>query len=226
MDFIGLVMILTGAYLLWTSGTNRKPVDLAKAAISDPANVGDAITNAVTYTTPTNLDVYPQAYTTAGAGAAISNALVGALAALTPATGTTSDVSLLSATSATGGASTGTGAASGGSYGAAAVAWARTQLGKPYLWGASGPNAYDCSGLVSAAYKAAGHDIGRVTTASILASTTNFPTVAKADMQAGDLLFPYAGHVALVVDSGTMLEARGTVRLTPITSIMTIRRVK
>ncbi len=46
---------------------------------------------------------------------------------------------------------------------ATAIAFAKAQLGKPYLWGAAGPDAYDCSGLVYAAYAAAGVRIARTT---------------------------------------------------------------
>src|SRR5271166_6253091 len=44
---------------------------------------------------------------------------------------------------------------------AAAIAYARSELGKPYLWGGAGPDAFDCSGLVMMAYRAAGIDIAR-----------------------------------------------------------------
>ena len=43
---------------------------------------------------------------------------------------------------------------------ATAIAFAKAQLGKPYQWGAAGPDAYDCSGLVYAAYAAAGIRLG------------------------------------------------------------------
>ena len=46
---------------------------------------------------------------------------------------------------------------------ATAIAFAVRQVGKPYQWGATGPNAYDCSGLVYAAYAAAGIHIARTT---------------------------------------------------------------
>lgn len=214
MDFIGLCMILTGAYLLWASATNRRPGDLAKQVIADPKNAPKAVASAETYGMPTNLDVHPQAYATAGTGTAVSNALAGALAGAASAAGASDGVSTASLLSA-----------STGGYGAAAVASARTQLGKPYLWGAAGPGAYDCSGLVSWAYKQAGHDIGRITTATVLASPRTFPKVDRASMQVGDLLFPYPGHMGMVIDQSTFIEARGEVRISPIKTIMTIRRV-
>jgi peptidoglycan DL-endopeptidase CwlO len=60
-------------------------------------------------------------------------------------------------------ASGGAGAPSGAA--ARAVAFARAQLGKPYLWGASGPSSYDCSGLTMAAYRSAGVWLPRVSRA-------------------------------------------------------------
>lgn len=87
-----------------------------------------------------------------------------------------------------------------------AIAFARAQLGKPYLFGATGPNAYDCSGLVFAAYKAAGVSIGRTTYQQIF----NGREIARTDLVAGDLLFPDSGHVQLYVGSNRIIEAPHT----------------
>lgn len=71
MDFVGLVAILAGVYLLMSSGTNRKPGMLG-AILKDPKNARAIIANAPTYSLPTNADVFPGAYTsqttTGGAG--------------------------------------------------------------------------------------------------------------------------------------------------------------
>jgi cell wall-associated NlpC family hydrolase len=96
-----------------------------------------------------------------------------------------------------------------GSQPARAVAFALGQRGKPYQWGAEGPGAYDCSGLTWAAWRAAGVTIPR-TAAGQLAGLPH----ARGRLQPGDLLvYPSRGpsrrHVAMVVDSGRMVEARG-----------------
>src|SRR5690606_19079030 len=85
--------------------------------------------------------------------------------------------------------STTTTAAPVSSKAAAAIAFAKAQLGKPYVYGAEGPDAYDCSGLVQAAWKAAGVSIPRVTTDQFAAGTK----VSTSQLQPGDLVFYYAG---------------------------------
>jgi cell wall-associated NlpC family hydrolase len=92
---------------------------------------------------------------------------------------------------------------------ARAVAFALAQRGKPYRWGADGPDAFDCSGLTWAAWRAAGVAIPR-TAAGQLAG---LPKVGGR-IQPGDLLIyasngPSRRHVAMVVSSGRMVEALG-----------------
>jgi cell wall-associated NlpC family hydrolase len=90
-----------------------------------------------------------------------------------------------------------------------AVAFALAQRGKPYRWGAQGPQAFDCSGLTWAAWQAAGVTIPR-TAADQLAS---LPRV-RGRLRPGDLvIYPSRGpsgrHVAMVVGRGRMVEALG-----------------
>jgi peptidoglycan DL-endopeptidase CwlO len=103
--------------------------------------------------------------------------------------------------------------AAGAPSGAAgrAVAFARSQLGKPYVWGAAGPSAYDCSGLTMAAYRSAGVWLPRVSRAQWNAG----PHVGLGSLTPGDLVF-YAyntgdpgtiHHVGLYVGGGAMVEA-------------------
>lgn len=66
-----------------------------------------------------------------------------------------------------------------------ALNFALAQVGKPYVWGADGPDSYDCSGLTTASYLAAGIYIGR-TTRTQYAETARVPL---ADMRPGDLVF-------------------------------------
>jgi len=95
-----------------------------------------------------------------------------------------------------------------------AVAFARAQIGKPYQWGATGQGAFDCSGLVQAAWSAAGVSIAR-TSQNQWATERHIPASQAA---AGDLVFyPGAdgtwtapGHVAMVSGPGQMIEAYAT----------------
>ncbi|TCR25120.1 C40 family peptidase [Streptomyces sp. BK205] len=103
---------------------------------------------------------------------------------------------------------TGTSTATDPSYAtraAKALAFARAQIGKPYVWGATGPGSYDCSGLTQAAWKAAGVTLPRVTYDQVDAGTT----VSLADAQPGDLVFFYDGitHVGLYIGNGMMIHA-------------------
>lgn len=92
---------------------------------------------------------------------------------------------------------------------ALAVQYAMSQLGKPYVWGAEGPNSYDCSGLMMWAYNKAGVQIMRVA-ADQYASQ---PKVAKNDLKPGDLVFfnTMAGrqptHVGMYIGGGKMVVA-------------------
>ena len=95
---------------------------------------------------------------------------------------------------------------------ARAIAYARQQLGKPYLWGGTGPYSFDCSGLVMEAYAHAGVGIART-------SQAQWATEQRVSSpRPGDLVFyPGAdgtwtspGHVALVVGGGQMIEAYAT----------------
>ncbi|MDR1151472.1 MAG: C40 family peptidase [Bifidobacteriaceae bacterium] len=95
------------------------------------------------------------------------------------------------------------------SAGEAAVAWARAQIGKPYQWGGSGPDAFDCSGLTSAAWRdGGGRSIPRTAAGQYAAATK----VGFDAMRPGDLIFwgSSAGgiyHVAIYSGGGMMVEA-------------------
>ncbi|MBT2421401.1 C40 family peptidase [Streptomyces sp. ISL-22] len=86
-----------------------------------------------------------------------------------------------------------------------ALGFARAQIGKPYVWGATGPDSYDCSGLTQAAWKAAGVDIPRVTYDQVNGGTT----VSLSNARPGDLIFFYddVTHVGLYIGNGMMIHA-------------------
>ncbi|CAM5553169.1 hypothetical protein SAVIM338S_04501 [Streptomyces avidinii] len=89
--------------------------------------------------------------------------------------------------------------------GARAVAFARAQLGKPYVWGAAGPNSYDCSGLTQAAWRAAGVTLPRTTWDQVKAG----PRIGISRLRPGDLVFYYGdiSHVGIYVGGGRMIHA-------------------
>ncbi|MFJ2583410.1 NlpC/P60 family protein [Streptomyces sp. NBC_00376] len=108
------------------------------------------------------------------------------------------------------GSGTGTGTGTGSDSGATTkaeqvLAFARAQIGKPYVWGATGPASYDCSGLTQAAWKAAGVDIPRTTWDQVEIGTR----VATADLRPGDLVFFYddISHVGIYKGDGMMIHA-------------------
>ncbi len=114
--------------------------------------------------------------------------------------------------SGSGGSSGGTGttepSAPDASYGTKAekaLAFARAQIGKPYVWGATGPGSYDCSGLTQAAWKAADVTLPRTTYDQVDAGTT----VPVSQAQPGDLVFFYddLSHVGLYIGNGMMIHA-------------------
>lgn len=102
--------------------------------------------------------------------------------------------------------------------GEVALAFARRQLGKPYKYGAEGPNAYDCSGLAQAAWAAAGVSIPRVTTTQFKFGAK----IAKADLKLGDLVFfygPNPSHVGLYAGQGMIINAPRPGRVVEYTKI-------
>ncbi|MGW9195997.1 NlpC/P60 family protein [Micromonospora chersina] len=85
-----------------------------------------------------------------------------------------------------------------------AVRYAYGAIGKPYVWGADGPDGYDCSGLTLAAWRAAGKSLPH--NAAMQWDATS--RISRSSLQAGDLVF-YSGlgHVALYVGGGQVIDA-------------------
>ncbi|MGW8542738.1 NlpC/P60 family protein [Streptomyces albidoflavus] len=113
------------------------------------------------------------------------------------------------------GSGSGTGIGSGGgstapdsSYAAKAekvIAFARAQMGKPYVWGAAGPDSFDCSGLTQAAWKTAGISLPRTTWDQVGVGQK----VSVDNAQPGDLVFFYddISHVGIYIGGGEMIHA-------------------
>src|SRR5262249_26398941 len=89
-----------------------------------------------------------------------------------------------------------------------AVAAAESRVGDPYVYGAAGPNAFDCSGLMMWAYAQVGISLPHFSGAQY-ADTTHIPMSA---LQPGDLVFPAnpSAHVAMYVGGGDIVEAAST----------------
>ena len=102
---------------------------------------------------------------------------------------------------------------------ASAMQNALGKVGAPYRWGATGPRAFDCSGLVTYAYKSAGRSLPRTARAMSRVGTP----VSKGSLRPGDLVFFYkASHVAIYVGNGKVVHAsnpRHPVRVTSLNSM-------
>ncbi|HEY6932142.1 MAG TPA: NlpC/P60 family protein [Marmoricola sp.] len=88
---------------------------------------------------------------------------------------------------------------------AAAVQYAMAQVGKPYVYGAAGPDAYDCSGLTMAAWGSAGVSLPH----SAAAQYSSGPHISESQLQPGDLVFYYSGpsHVGMYIGNGKIVNA-------------------
>ncbi|WP_327189821.1 NlpC/P60 family protein [Streptomyces xinghaiensis] len=86
-----------------------------------------------------------------------------------------------------------------------AIAYATGQLGKDYEWGAEGPDTYDCSGLTSQAWAAAGRTIPRTSQEQ----WKQLPRIAVRDMRPGDLIIYHsdASHVGMYIGDGDIVHA-------------------
>ena len=106
---------------------------------------------------------------------------------------------------------------------AAAVRAALSRLGRPYVWGATGPDQFDCSGLVQWAYARAGVHLHRTTYEQI----NDGLAVPRSQVRPGDLVFPHSGHVQLAIGNNLVVEAPyagASVRISPLGSNVQIRR--
>jgi hypothetical protein len=92
-----------------------------------------------------------------------------------------------------------------GGKAAKALAFARTQIGKPCVWGATGPDSYDSASLVQAAWRAAGVSLPR----TVHGQATAGAAIPLTDIQFGDLIFFYdnVSHVGFYTGNGMMIHA-------------------
>lgn len=109
---------------------------------------------------------------------------------------------------------------------AGVIAFARAQIGKPYVWGGTGPNGYDCSGLVQAAYASQGIRIGRVVSQQALDGVA-VPNAAS--LQPGDIVMPTGlSHDQIYSGNGMIIEAANVklgIREVPMWGFWRARRI-
>jgi len=106
---------------------------------------------------------------------------------------------------------------------AIAVRAALSRLGRPYVWGATGPDQFDCSGLVQWSYAQAGIHLDRTTYQQI----NDGVPVPRSQIRPGDLVFPHAGHVQLAIGNNLVIEAPypgAAVRISRLGNNIAIRR--
>ena len=104
-----------------------------------------------------------------------------------------------------------------------AVRAALSRLGRPYVWGATGPDRFDCSGLTQWSYARAGIHLDRTTYQQIHDGIA----VPRSQIRPGDLVFPSAEHVQMAIGNNLVVEAPhpgATVRISPLGANVQIRR--
>ena len=110
---------------------------------------------------------------------------------------------------------------------AVAVHFAMAQVGKPYVYGAAGPNAYDCSGLTMAAWGAAGVGLSHSSSAQYGEGTH----ISPSQLQPGDLVFYYSpiSHVGMYIGNGMIVNAENPsagIRVAPLYSMPFVGAVR
>jgi cell wall-associated NlpC family hydrolase len=199
---MGIAQFMPGTWATHGSGDVWNPIDAIPAA----ARYDCAVANSVAAVSGDRQSLMLAAYN-AGTGAVLANA------GIPPFTETRNYVRTILAQTQVFGDALVAGSPVDARTVAPLVAFMKAQVGKAYVWGATGPDAWDCSSLVQAAYREIGVELPRITTDQLAFG----PRVAGVDPQVGDLLFvagtdgtPEApGHVGMYVGDGRVIAAKG-----------------
>lgn len=184
---LGFILTTIGLFLIDCAVKGRDPVDTLHNIITDPGNIRESLSESAG-------SIEPTLYAT---GAAHTGGVV-ATAAVSHGGGGSGGGSVSLSPS-------GIAAAGRGERGKV-VAFARRQIGKPYVWGAEGPNAYDCSGLIYAAYKSIGMQVPRTTAQLIFVGRS----VKRSQLRPGDLVFTKPTHVVMYSGNGNIIGSPHT----------------
>lgn len=104
------------------------------------------------------------------------------------------------------------------------ISFAIAQIGEPYVYGAAGPDTWDCSGLVLKAFEQVGISLPHYTGAMIGYGTP----VSQSSLQRGDIVFPEKGHVGIYVGDGQYINAPQSgdvVKIAPVYAFYAARRL-
>lgn len=104
------------------------------------------------------------------------------------------------------------------------VTEAKRHLGKPYEWGATGPDRFDCSGLTQYVYGKFGITIARRSQEQVY----NGYAVSRDELQPGDLVFPSEHHVQIYIGNGQVIhspQSGDVVRIAPLEGVWKARRI-
>jgi cell wall-associated NlpC family hydrolase len=197
VELIGLFIVGLGIFVTYEGYKNNSPVEVVKDAIANPANFREILTGKGNWATL----AVPVADTATGTAGDPATGFSGGGGSFDPVTDP----------NVTGKAAT-------------VLAYARAQIGKPYVWGGVGPNGFDCSGLTMKAYQTVGITLPHWTKTQVLMGKP----VSRSQLQPGDLVFPNTGHVQLYSGGGKVVEAAkpGTkIREVPMWGFWTARRV-
>jgi len=190
MDGLALTLIASGLWFTYAGVTNRAPVRTLISIIKDPAN-------ARTIVRMKELKIDPNVVDTATAGSATNPSFpYGSSPNPVPTPGS--------------GEPTSTGS------GASIVAFARSQIGKPYIFGGLGNPGWDCSGLVKKALETVNVSVTHSALAQLTSTKGKIIPASMKDLtklQPGDIIFPAAApevlgnHVAIYSGNGNIIEA-------------------
>jgi len=192
MDGIGVTLLVSGAWFIYAAIQNVSPIRTITAVIKDPGNARTIIRSKENKIDPNASSVIPQAPTQTNTP---------------PATGGLSGLQGIPVS----GTPTSTGS------GATIVAFARSQIGRPYVFGGTGNPGWDCSGLVQASLRTVGVDVTHSALAQLISTKGKIISGASvkntADLKPGDIIFPAAApellgnHVAIYSGNGNIIEA-------------------
>lgn len=188
MDGLAITLLASGIWFTYAGVTNRAPVRTLFSIIKDPANARTIVRNKELKIDPNVADTVTPTPTNLPLGSSPTGLQVIPVSGIPTSTGS----------------------------GATIVAFARSQIGKPYIFGGLGNPGWDCSGLVMKSLETVGVSVGHGALVQLTSPKGKIiPASIKdlSNLQPGDIIFPAAGpevlgnHVAIYSGNGNIIEA-------------------